>query len=139
MGVFTKIHRSPTDHRPPTHRKFSTDPATTDDRRPTTDRPSTNPPTHRPVTTDSPKGPPRTQQASSTNPLTHRPTDPPTHRPPATGHRFTDSTDPHQTYFTESTLDQILSLSNFNLSFGLGTIYYCIHKIVPKMTGKKER
>ena len=72
-------------------------------------------------------------------PTTDRPPTglPPTHRPPThrqvlqrtTNHRLTDSptllqlsNNPltHQSYFIEL----ILSTTNFNLSFGMGTIYY---------------
>ena len=90
--------RSPTtDHRPTD--KFSTDP-------PTTDPPISAPPIHRP---------PNQRQ------ILHRPTD----------HRITDSptllqltNNPltHQSYFNRVTIGPVLSVTNFNSSFGMGTI-----------------
>ena len=80
---------------------------------------------------------------SSTNPPTHRQF---LHRP--TDHQLTDwqtllqlTTNQltHQTYFSRVAIGPILSLIKFNWSFGLGTIYYWIRKIIHKMISKKKR
>ena len=115
-------HRTPTTDRWPTE-KCSTDPSTTNNR----------PPTHRQVL----YWPTEHQQPTHRHVL-HRPTD----------HQLTDSptllqltNNPltHQTYFSRFTIGPILSITNFNSSFGMGTIYYWIRKIIYKMIYKKER
>ena len=136
-------HQQPT-HRQPTTNYRSTDkcstnkPLTDNQHRPTdkcfTDPPTTNnqPPTHLPLF----------HWLSNLRPPTHhqvlyRPKD----------HRFTDSppilqltTNPltQEFYSNSTTIGLILSITNFNSSYGMGIIYYWIGKIIYEMIGKKE-
>ena len=121
LGVLQN-HRSATSHRPlttdhrPTNRS-STDPLTTDS-------PTSAPPTHRQPTTDQPTGAP---------PLHRSPTYQPTLL------QLTNNPLTHQSDFNRVTIGPILSITNFNESFKIGTIYYHILKIICKMIDKKER
>ena len=103
---------------------------------PSTDRPPTadnRPPTHRQVLYQ-----PIDQRQPTHRQFLHRSTD---HRPPTqrqflhrrTDHRLTDSpillqltNNPltHQSFFNRVTIGPILSITNFNSSFEMGTIYY---------------
>ena len=121
-----RITKPPTIDRPPS---TNIQPATTD-KRPTTHQQSA-PPTHRPLRTDH-----RPTGKCSTDTLTGPPPTywSPTHQP--TDHQLTDSptliqlaTNPlvHQTYFNRATIGSILSIINFNSSFGMDTIYLFIY------------
>ena len=125
-------------------------------KRPTTDMPSTTKnslPTHKsstnPPTTDLPTSAPPTHWQLTTDPATSVP---PTDWPPSycqvfdrpTDHQLTDSpillqltTNPstRQTYFNRVTIGPIVSITNFNSSIKMGTIYPWIHKIIHKMIG----
>ena len=94
---------------------------------------------HRPPTTDPPAGVPTTQ--GPPKPTTDSPTGPPpTHRSPTHRPYYNWPTTLWLTnlILTESPLDQFLSTTNFNSSFGMGTTYYWIGKAIYKMTDKKE-
>ena len=108
----------------PTHRQLLLRP--TDHQ--LTDMPSTDPPT-----TDH-----RLTDRSSTNTLI---TDLPTHRPPThpPSYNWPPALWLSKLILTGVTTGLVLSITNFNSSFEMGTIYYWIHKIIYKMIGKKER
>ena len=116
----TTEYRQATDHRQPTTNPTTSAPPT---HRPTTERHVLHRPTeHLPLTSDSATG------------------SPPTHWSPT--HRLIDPLTNlliHKTYFNRVTMRSILSIINFNSSFGMGTIYYWIRRIIYKMIGKKER
>ena len=119
---------SSTDHQPPTHRQVLYQP--TNHRQLTTDQLISVPPTNQPPTTDSPTGPP-TQRS-----LTHRLTNSPTLL------QLTNNSLTHESYFSRVTIGPILSITNFNSSFGMSTIDYWNRKIIHiiyKMIGEKER
>ena len=109
---------------PATGKSLTTDHRLTNHRPPTPDPPTSAPLTHRPPTTD---------HRPTDQRVFHRPTDsptgfPPTHRSPT--HRLTTllqlTYNPltHQSYFNRVTIGPILSITNFNSSFGMRTIYY---------------
>ena len=72
-----------------------------------------------------------TDRSSTDPPIT----DSPTHRP---YYNWPTTLWLTNLILTESPLDQFLSTTNFNSSFGMGTTYYWIGKTIYKMTDKKE-
>ena len=134
ITLFRKVYCETTDHRQITvHRQPTTDPPTINHQangkcftnRPTTDNgPPTcwqvlqQPTNHRPIDKCS-------TDRQSTDSLTHR--------------LYYNTNNPltHQSHFNRVTIEPTFSITNFNSSFGMGTICYC--KIFYKMIAKKER
>ena len=118
-------HRKTTNHQQPTTNPLSGSQTT---HRPLiTNSPTVLPPTHRLPTADSSIGPPLTHGPLNTN-------------SPTLLTLLQSTTNPltHQTYFNRVTIGPILSLINFNWSFGLSTVHYWNCKVIQKMVGKKN-
>ena len=138
ITLFRKAYCETTDHRQITvHRQPTNDPPTTDHQanvkcftnRLTTDN---RPPTHWQVLQQ-----PANHRLIDKCSTDRQSTDSPTHNYlPNDSHTYYNTNNPltHQSYFNRVTTEPIFSITNFNSSFGMGTICYCkiFYKMIPK-------
>ena len=107
---------------------------TTDHEQTITDPPAGLPPTHQLPTNDTPTSAPPTHR------LTDRSsTDPPITNSPILLKMANNPLTHWLTNLILTAIGPILSITNCNSSFKMGTIYYQIRKIIYKMIDKKER